>query len=104
MIVLIYVPLVWLAAVHPRTRTPVRATALVAAIVLGLALFFPLVRLANLTSALLLIVFALVNLSLVVIQRRAPDPGAGFRVPRWVPFSGFASCAGFLALAVWNAL
>lgn len=85
--------------VNQRTRTPVPATLLVAAIVLGLALFLPLEQLAEATSAIVLIVFALVNLALVLIKRRGGPPPAGVRAwPAWIPVAGFAVSAGFLAL------
>ncbi|HKJ76114.1 MAG TPA: amino acid permease [Gammaproteobacteria bacterium] len=86
----------WFAAVHPATRTPLRATALVLAVVLALALAFPLVRLAEATSFINLLVFCVVNLSLWVLKGRAPRP-EGVRVfPRWVPLVGFLASAGFL--------
>jgi amino acid transporter len=86
----------WLAHVHPKTRTPVRATVLIAVLVVALALFFPLVHLAVLTSSILLVVFAFVNLALWVIKGRSPAPAEGPSVPRWVPLAGFASCVVFL--------
>lgn len=80
-----------LAQVNARTRTPLFATALATAIVLALALGLPLQRLADITAHLTLVVFALVNLSLVRIKARA-EAGDGFRVPVWVPWAGFISC------------
>jgi hypothetical protein len=47
------------------------------------------------TSALSLLIFLMVNLSLWRIHRRhARHPG--FRVPRWLPPVGAALCAGLL--------
>jgi amino acid transporter len=88
-----------LAWVHPRTHTPLVATALVAGIILMLALFFPLEGLAEATSVIVLIVFTLVNLALVLIKRRGTPPPAGVRTfPVWIPAIGFVASAGFLAL------
>lgn len=88
-----------LAWVHPRTRTPMVATGLVAGVILVLALGFPLERLAETTSVIVLIVFALVNLALVMIKRRGTPAPEGVRTyPIWVPAIGFAASAGFLAL------
>jgi amino acid transporter len=88
-----------LAWVHPRTRTPLVATALAAGVILALALFFPVERLAETTSVIVLIVFALVNLALVLIKRRGTPAPAGVRTyPIWIPVAGFAASAGFLAL------
>jgi len=87
-----------LARVHPATRTPLVATALVAVLVLALALWLPLVRLAEITSFLTLFVFAMVNLSLWRVKRRGPAPPDAFSVPGWVPIAGFFTCAGVIAL------
>lgn len=83
--------------VHRVTRTPVLATALTTGVVLFLALAIPLHQLADLTSRITLIVFALVNLSLIRIKARAPAPAGVYVAPRWVPWAGFASCVALLA-------
>ena len=86
----------FLSRVHPVTRTPLIATALVTGIVLVLALWFGLEALAEATSAVTLVIFSLVNLSLVMVKRRTPAP-PGIRIyPLWVPVAGFAFSAGFL--------
>src|SRR5262249_17218381 len=59
-----------LQEVSPRTQTPLLATALTVATILILALLFPLEQLADLTSRLTLMLFALVNLALIRIKRR----------------------------------
>ena len=87
-----------LAWVHPRRHTPLVATALVAGVILTLALGFPLERLAESTSVIVLVVFALVNLALVMIKRRGEPAPSGVRVyPMWIPVVGFTVSAGFLA-------
>lgn len=84
------------AQVHPATRTPLAATALVTLLVLCLALWFPLVTLAKVTSFIILIVFALVNASLWRIKRVEPRP-AGVRVyPAWVSVAGVIVCVVLL--------
>lgn len=92
----------WLPAavgmVHHRTRTPLIATAIVTAAILAFALFLPLVNLAELTSLITLIIFAIVNLALWRIKRRDPSPADAWLVPRWLPVLGFlisATFAGF---------
>ncbi len=60
----------WFHQVHPLRRIPVNATVVIGAGVLALALLLPLEMLARITSAITLLVFALVNLSLIVIKRR----------------------------------
>ena len=94
----------WLARVNPRTRTPVRATILVTTIVLVLALWFPLVTLAQITSTIILVVFALVNLALWWIKGRDPDPeGEGPRYWRALPLLGFVMCLAIVAYRLFGA-
>jgi amino acid transporter len=82
-----------LAYIHPKTRTPILATALVILIVLFLALFLPIERLAEMTSQIALTVFSLVNLALIRMKLK---PGMvesdHFQVSIWVPIVGFISC------------
>ena len=80
-----------LATVQRRTRTPVVATVLATALVLVMAWMLPLLTLAKITSAIVLVIFALVNLALFVIKRRQPRVD-GVRVyPTWLPVAGFLS-------------
>jgi amino acid transporter len=75
------------------------ATVLVAGAILILALGFPLEKLAETTSIIVLVVFALVNLALVMIKRRGTPAPDGVRTyPIWVPVIGFVASSGFLAL------
>ncbi len=86
----------WLGQVHPRTRTPLQATALVSTAVLGLALFFPLAGLARATSWITLALFCALNLALLRMKRRGDEAPPGPRVPAWVPVVGALLCAGLL--------
>lgn len=95
-------PLAWMGAVHPRTRTPLRATIILGSVVLVLALALPLVVLASWTSGVLLLVFASVNAALCVIHKR--DRQADFNCPRWVPFAGCGLCLGLLSVELTRAL
>jgi len=79
-----------LGRVSGQRQTPVPATWLFAVFVLVFALALPLGRLAQITSAIILLVFVLVNLSLIRLKRR--DPFDGFQVPRLVPYLGAISC------------
>lgn len=82
-----------LAKIHPTTRTPFVATGLVVAIILVLALFLPITRLAEVTSQIVLIVFCFVNLALIRLkQNQDLVLGDYFQVPRWVPMVGLATC------------
>ena len=94
-----------LARVHPRTQTPVRATLLMTALILVLALWFPLETLARITNTIMLLNFAIVNASLVVIKRRSPlKPTEGPCHPIWVPSVGCATCLIFLGLQIWASM
>jgi basic amino acid/polyamine antiporter, APA family len=86
-----------LGAVNPRTRTPIRATAVTLVVVLLLALLLPLERLADITSRITLVMFAIINLALVAVKMRETEPPPGiFLAPLWVPIVGFALTLLFL--------
>ena len=91
-----------LGAVSKVTRTPLLATALTSTLVLLFALLLPLQHLADLTARMTLVVFALVNASLIRIKaRERPMDGhvpVGFVAPAWVPWAGCVSCAALLIL------
>ena len=77
-----------LAKVSSKTQTPVNATWLVIAIILSLALWFPLETLARGTSYLILVVFALVNAALISIKITQPTVKNTLTIPMWIPVSG----------------
>jgi len=87
--------------VHPKTATPLNATALIVLATLTLALFVPFERLAEGTSLATLTVFALVNLSLLRLrQQKVHTHGPHVRVPFWVPAAGFVTCLAMMAAAI----
>ena len=87
--------------VHPRTATPLIATALIVAAVIALALTFPFERLAESTSLATLVVFALVNLALLRLRhRQVHTHGPHVRVPLWVPAAGLTACVAMIASAL----
>ena len=89
-----------LGRLDEKRATPALAIALIAAAILALALLVPFLRLASLTSLLMLLIFAMVNASLYVIGAR---PGAPEKLRRWrwwgvfgaVISSGLAAMEGF---------
>jgi APA family basic amino acid/polyamine antiporter len=84
-------------AVNKVTRTPLNATAITTGIVLLLALLLPLHHLADLTSRITLVVFALVNLALIRIKSRAAfAPPGTYIAPAWMPWAALATCVGLL--------
>ena len=88
----------WFSKVSPSRRTPARATFLVAGLILTLALFFPLIRLAEATSLVTLSVFTLVNLSLFSLGRRLGDPL--IRRYRWWGLLAAFICAAIAILQI----
>ena len=89
------------ARVSERTRTPVAATLLVTAVVLALALGFPLVTLARWTSSVILVVFTLVNVSLVVLKWREGSRRQDVTTyPIGVPIVGAAVSLLFLVFQI----
>jgi APA family basic amino acid/polyamine antiporter len=85
-----------LGVINSRTRTPVTATVVVSAVVIALAVWFPLVHLASATSFLVLAVFGLVNLALVVLKRRQSTIAGVIPCPMWVPVAGALTSVGLL--------
>jgi len=90
----------WLGRLNPHTRTPVRATALVATVVAVLSLWFPLARLAEATSTITLLVFTLVNLALWRLKRRVPVTSGAWHAPYWLPVAGFWTSLGFVLFGI----
>jgi amino acid transporter len=86
--------------VHPRTATPLLATALIVALVIGFALTISFERLAESTSLATLVVFALVNLALLRLRHRGVrSEHLHVRMPIWVPAAGLATCIAMIAAA-----
>ncbi len=78
--------------VHPGRKTPVVAIAFVTALAIALAATGDLSDLADTTVVLLLMVFIVVNISVLVL-RRDPVDHDHFRVPTAVPILGAIACA-----------
>lgn len=95
----------WLPAffseVSPRTHIPVRATLFAGTLVLVLALILPLVSLAKTTSGMVLMVFVMINLSLLRIKRREPAPADVRSLPVAVPLIGALASGFILVVSVW---
>lgn len=86
-----------LGQLSQQSATPVRATLLSVGLSLILAVAFPIIQLAEWTSAITLLIFTLVCLSLARIHaRKEAAPEGTFLVYRWVPLAGAAACFGLL--------
>jgi basic amino acid/polyamine antiporter, APA family len=85
-----------LGRLHEGTRTPYMAILALFVIVVALMLSGDITQLASATVLLLLAVFSLVNLALLVLQRRPDEPRGGFEVPSFVPALGALVCLALL--------
>lgn len=78
----------FLGDLHPQRRTPHWAILCLMALVLVLGLGFDIRGLAKATSVLLMSVFVLINLALLILQRRRGEAKGFFEVPAFVPAGG----------------
>ncbi len=86
--------------VNRHTHTPVLATIAVVVPTLLLAIGNPLERLADLTSQLIIFIWALVNCALLFLKfRREPAPEHVVTVPVWVPAIGLVFSITMLAVS-----
>ena len=81
--------------VNPITHTPVGNTFVTCLVVMALALSFDLVALAKVTSAMMLAIFVLVNLSLIRIKLKQPD-NLAFNMPIAMPVVALLCTFGLL--------
>lgn len=81
----------FLSAINGRTQTPIVATIGVSLLILVFALLLPLAQLAQLTSAIILCLFILINAALIVFKKR--ESYVGFQVYSWVPVLGIVTAA-----------
>lgn len=81
---------------HPRLGTPVLATLVLGAGLLGAALTLPVAELAELTSTVLLSVFVIINAALIALKRRSSE--TPFRTYSFVPWLGLLGALAALVL------
>ncbi|RYE07386.1 MAG: amino acid permease [Hyphomicrobiales bacterium] len=89
-----------LGKVHDRTQTPHIAASALLLLLVPLAFFGSIAELASATVLLLLVVFAIVNGALLVLQGRTGEANGKFEVPRWVPALGTLVCIALIAVRV----
>ena len=73
-----------LATVHPKRHTPLLSTVLTVLVIVLLATWFPLLTLAKATSFIILVVFILINLSLIRLKLAGRIRRRGI----WIPATG----------------
>jgi basic amino acid/polyamine antiporter, APA family len=86
--------------IHATRRTPHVAIMILFAVVSCLILSGSVKQLAESTVLLLLMVFSVVNLSLVVLKLRPNEPRGGFEVPIFVPIAGALVCLVLIAVRI----
>lgn len=87
--------------INSTTRTPLAATAAIVSATLVLALLFPLERLAETTSLIILFVWVLTNSALIRVKLRGdPAPAGAFTAPLWIPVCGLLFCVFMLGAAI----
>lgn len=91
-----------LADVHQEHKTPATATIVIITAMIISALVLPLVSLAQLTSLLVLSIFAIVNVALVKIKRRQPKHQGYISVPAPVPYTGATLCLGMIGYQIFS--
>jgi APA family basic amino acid/polyamine antiporter len=89
--------------VHPTRRTPHVAIVLLFGVVTCLILSGSVKQLAESTVLLLLMVFSVVNISLIVLKRRKDEPKGGFEVPIIIPILGALVCLTLIAVRIESA-
>jgi amino acid transporter len=92
----------FLGRLHAKRRTPHLAILVGMVLVTGLALSGGIAYLAQATSLLLLVVFAAVNIALIVLKQRPGEPQGRFNVPSIVPALGALVCLGLVAQKVYE--
>lgn len=93
----------WLASIHSTRQTPYVATLLIGLVVWVLATSLNLATLAKITSFIILIVFLLVNLSLVRMMHKETNlPTNAMTVKVWVPYLAAIMCLLFLGVQVYQ--
>ena len=90
-----------ISTIHTERRTPHIAIAVTGAIVLVMALLFPIQVIGSAASIMFLLTFALVNLSLIALRRKFPELKGGFRVP-FYPATPIAAIALNMFLAIYQ--
>jgi APA family basic amino acid/polyamine antiporter len=96
-----------LGKVQARTQTPYLATLALLVLLVPLAFFGSIAELASASVLMLLVVFAIVNGALFVLQGRVGEAKGKFEVPRWVPALGAIVCLALITVRLtggdWNA-
>jgi len=80
-----------MATIHPLRRTPHVAIIATGVVLLAMAMTLPIEAVGSAASLIFLLTFAMVNLSVIVLRRKAPEIKRRYRVPLYpfIPLLGF---------------
>jgi APA family basic amino acid/polyamine antiporter len=98
------IPKSFFAAVHPRFRTPHKATILTGFLVATIAAIFPLKLLADLVNIGTLMAFVIVCAAVIVMRRTHPEVHRPFRTPlmTWVQIAGIIMTLAMMLALHWE--
>jgi len=88
----------WFSRLHPERSTPYRTFFVIVPLAIALAVSGTIQLLAGATATLILVMFCLVNVSLIVVKRQVPQ-APGFRVPTVVPILALLLNIGLITFA-----
>lgn len=88
---------------HPQRHTPVTAIVISGIIIIMMAVLFDIRKVATVADVLILLLFVLVNLSVISLRKRRPDARRSFLTPffPWIPIVGVATTT-FLAVMLFE--
>lgn len=93
----------WLATVHRSRRTPYIATLIVGFVIWVLATSLDLTTLATITSFIIILVFLLVNVSLIrLASNESEAPVKAMKVRKWIPYTAAIMCTLFLGIQLYQ--
>ncbi len=93
----------WLATVHRRRQTPYIATLIVGFVIWVLATSLDLTTLATITSFIIILVFLLVNLSLIrLVSKESEALDKAMDVKKWIPYTAATMCTLFLSIQLYQ--
>ena len=86
--------------IYERTQVPLFSTVLVMFIIIILAYWIPIEKLAKITSTIMLCIFCLMHSSLILIKRKYPKKENHIVVPMFLPIIGLITSILFLVVSV----
>ncbi|OHA47128.1 MAG: hypothetical protein A3A80_00960 [Candidatus Terrybacteria bacterium RIFCSPLOWO2_01_FULL_44_24] len=82
----------FMGRVHPLKKTPDPALIVSLIVIIGMAILFPLKEVASVADIMFIILFAQLQLALIVLRKRRPEVERPFKVPFYPALQIFALC------------